>query len=92
MHTTAQIWPAEGALKRLEQLDRLDRMDKREGEERRERQDAAHSADAKAAAQHTQGAPDRMVAAGAALLNELVTMGQEHLVESWQPGEDEEDK
>jgi len=26
------------------------------------------------------------------LLNELVTMGQEHLVESWQPGEDEEDK
>ena len=47
---------------------------------------------AQAAALHAQGAPDRMVAAGAALLKELVTMGQGHLVEGWQPGEDEEDK
>ena len=88
----AQPWPAEGALERLERLDRLDRMDRRDREEARERQDAARSATATAAALHAQGAPDRMVAAGAALLKELVTMGQGHLVEGCQPGEDEEDK
>ena len=88
----AQSWPAEGALGRLERLDRLDRLDRRDREEARQRQDAAHSANAQAAALHAQGAPDRMVAAGAALLKELVTMGQGHLVEGWQPGEDEEDK
>ena len=87
-----QAWPAEGAIERLERLDRLDRQDRRDREEARERQEAARSAAAAAAALHAQGAPDRMVAAGAALLKELVGMGQGHLVDGWQPGEDEEDK
>ena len=87
-----QSWPAEGALERLERLDRLDRQDRRDREEARERQDAAHTATATAATLHAQGAPDRMVAAGAALLKELVVMGQGHLVEGWQPGKDEDDK
>ena len=87
-----QAWPAEGAIERLERLDRLDLQDRRDREEARERQEAARSAAAAAAALHAQGAPDRMVAAGAALLKELVGMGQGHLVDGWQPGEDEEDK
>ena len=87
-----QAWPAEGAIERLERLDRLDRQDRRDREEARERQEAARSAAVAAAALHAQGAPDRMVAAGAALLKELVGMGQGHLVDGWQPGEDEEDK
>ena len=87
-----QSWPAEGALERLERLDRLDRQDRMDREEARERQDAAHTATATAAALHAQGAPDRMVAVGAALLKELVVMGQGHLVEGWQPGKDEDDK
>ena len=87
-----QAWPAEGAIERLERLDRLDLQDRRDREEARERQEAARSAAVAAAALHAQGAPDRMVAAGAALLKELVGMGQGHLVDGWQPGEDEEDK
>ena len=92
MERDVQAWPAEGAIERLERLDRLDRQDRRDREEARERQEAARSAAAVAAALHAQGAADRMVAAGAALLKELVGMGQGHLVDGWQPGEDEEDK
>ena len=88
----AQQWPAHGALDRLKRLERLDRMDRRDRQEQRERQDAAFSAHTEAAALHAQGEPDRKVAAGASLLGELVAMGQDHLIESWQPGIDEEAK
>ena len=93
-HVTQAVaaWPAEGALERLERLDRLDRLDAQDAAHRLHAQDAAHEAQARTVERDAQDARDS-VAVGRDLLKELVErLGQEHLVEGWQQGVDEEGK
>ena len=87
-----QPWPTEGALERLERLDRLDALDRRDAQEREEIAEARRRADEAAALADAHDAADS-VAVGLELLKELVgELGQEHLVEGWQPGVDDAGK
>jgi len=90
--TTQSTWPTEGALEQLELLDRLDALDRRDAQEREEIAEARRRAEEAAAVADAHDAADS-VAVGLELLKELVVeLGQEHLVEGWQPGVDDAGK